>query len=118
MYKEELICDLAETYHIYNMYDFTPEYIGILVNGLDADSRVNRKIGEQKIKSETYLLAGIFDNVNYLLYGMSDPKKRGNPPDSILKRLLSDEPREKEKVFVTPDDFRETWKKIVGAKHG
>lgn len=118
MCKEELICDFAQEYRIYNIKDWPPDYIAILANGLDDNSRTKRKITGEKLPREIYLLAGIQDSLNVLLYAMTDPKKRGKAPESILGRFLDDEPKEKEQTFETPEDFRNTWKNIVGNKHG
>ena len=38
--EDSLICDLAETYHIYDMRSFKASYIAILAAGLREDSRV------------------------------------------------------------------------------
>lgn len=114
MCKEELICDFAEVYGIYNLFALQVEYVSILANGLGNDSRTKRKLTGQKLESGTFLLAGIFDKMNDLVYGMSDPSKRGNPPKSILRKLLEDESEDDSEVFDTPDDFRNAWHKIVG----
>lgn len=109
---------MAEVYSIYNFYELTPEYVAILAVGLDDNSRTKRKLTGQKIKSDTYLLATLCDDLNMLLYGIADPKKRGNPPKSILDRLLGNDDQETSNVFETPDDFRSAWREIVGGKNG
>lgn len=114
MCKEELICDFAEVYHIYDIFSFPSEYIAILANGLDSDSRTKRKIGNQKIRSDIYLLSLIADLLNGLIYGLSDPDKRGKLPDSILAKLLDEDLIENSQTFNTPEEFRAAWKEIVG----
>ena len=109
---------MAEVYHIYNIFDMPPSYIALLANGLGDESRTKRKCSGLKISKEVFLLAGIQDDLNLLIYSMLDPKKRGKPPESVLASLLGEEPKEKEQVYETADDFRKAWKNIVGTKNG
>lgn len=113
-----MICDMAEVYRIYDIFDMQPLFIAILANGLSDDSRTKRKINGQKLRSDIFLLAGIQDALNYLIYGMADPKKRGNPPDSILNMLLNGKDEEKAQLYESPEDFRLAWKQIIGNSNG
>ena len=41
--EDALICDFAETYHIYNIYGMPVQYIATLAIGLRDDSRIKSK---------------------------------------------------------------------------
>lgn len=109
---------MAEVYHIYSIFDMPPSYIALLTNGLGDESRTRKKIEDRKLTKEVFLLAGIQDSLNLLVYFMLDPKKRGKPPESVLASLLGEEPEEKEQLYENPSDFREAWKSIVGKNNG
>ena len=55
-----------------------------LVACLPSDCAVNRaRSGDAKWTLEAQLLAYLVNQINDLLYGMSDPKRRGKRPDLI-----------------------------------
>ena len=82
-----MICDLAETYQIYNYKKLPPSYIAILAKGLSNDSRIKRKFTGLEV-SEGYLLQSlIFDRLNLLLWILGG----GDEPISLYDLLTSGE---------------------------
>lgn len=107
MYVDEvsLICDFAETYHIYDYRSLSVEMAAALFVGLRADSRIKMKLSGLKYDIRTLLLAGILDVVS----GLASWKDR---PKSILKTMLGEtEEEDNSDAFDTPEEFWKAWNK-------
>ena len=102
--KDALICDLAETYHIYDYKVFPPHYIAILAVGLRDDSRIKMKMTKQKLTLEELLLCSIYDKVAILQWlNTKDGVKGRNQPKSLLYELTRD--HSKDNAVMTPEEF-------------
>lgn len=89
--ENALICDMAETYHIYDYLALPVKTAATLAAGLSPDSRIKRYLIGQKQTSETILLAAIADALNTLVWFKTKDGQRGvNRPASILKELTED----------------------------
>lgn len=109
--KEALICDLAETYHIYDFKNFPLSKIAIFAKGLREDSRIRMKMSQSKFNVKESLLAGILDRLTLILYSKTkDAAKGRNYP-----KLLLDEVENKENLqgFMSSEDFEKVRKKII-----
>ena len=103
-----LECDLAETYHIFDIYELPLRKVALFSYGLRDNSRIKLKMNEMNYSFETILLAGITDKLSYLLWSRSDDATKGiNKPDSILSKLLGTEGDNKKDhmTFNTGADF-------------
>lgn len=90
--ENALICDFAETYHIYDYKSMPPKQAAILAVGLPQDSRIKREISGQKQTTDILLLAAIADALNTLVWFQTKDGQRGiNRPDSILRRLTEEQ---------------------------
>lgn len=114
--EDALICDLAETYHIYNMEQLPPYYVAILANGLRQDSRIKLLALGLKVSIDTLLLAHIADNTAINIYAKTKDAKTGrNKPKSMVKVFTQDLDESKHaKQFKTGNDFLEEWRKLNG----
>ena len=93
--EDALICDLAETYHIYDYRRLSPFKIAVFSFGLKDDSRIKMKLSGQKIPLNILLLAGVNDRLSTLVWAKTkDGQKGKNPPESIVD-LLTKEKQEK-----------------------
>lgn len=119
--EEALICDLAETYQIYD-YKQLPVYtVAVFSCGLRENSRIKMKMNGQRVSMETLLLAGIFDKVNLLFWTKTkDAQKGKNPPLMILNSLNAGNSKSKETVvFRTGEDFEQRRNELInGFKKG
>ena len=113
MCEDELICDLAETYHIFNYKELSPKLVATLCFGLRDESRVKMKLSGNRITLTQILLARMTDELSFQSWAKTkDGQKNRNRPESVLKALL--EPKKDETVsFMTSDDFNKAWEKIV-----
>lgn len=108
--EDDVICDLAETYHITDYRALAPSLVATLCVGLPDFSRIKRRIAGIKIGLTDMLLALLVDGVNTLIWqNTKDGMKGRNRPESVYKRLTEEQkPKEEYEKFATVDDF-ETW---------
>lgn len=69
----------------------SPHHIACLLVEMPIDART--RIEENKDAQWTLnnvLMASVFNSINSLMYGLSDPKKRGNPPDLLGPSWLTE----------------------------
>ena len=113
-----LICDLAETYGIYDYKAMKPSLIATLAVGLPDTSRIMRKYSGINCTTDQMLLAMIVDSVNRLIYGLRR-KPGGKKPQRIFNILTKKKEKKKDELmsFKTPEEYeafmakkRESWK--------
>ncbi|MGG5373529.1 DUF5361 domain-containing protein [Enterococcus sp. AZ196] len=105
--EDALICDLAETYQIYDYKQLPALSVAVFSCGLREDSRIKMKIAGQSVSFETMLLAGISDRLSFLVWSKTkDAQKGKNRPTSIIE-ILNGKPasQKKEVVFDSSEDF-------------
>lgn len=113
--RDAIICDLAETYHIYDFRSFSIAYIATLVIGLSDNSRIKRNLNGMKVGIDTALLAGMTDRLSMLLWTQSvDGQKGRNRPDSIYETLMGKELDKKDvRHFESAEAFQKAWDDIT-----
>lgn len=112
--EDSLICDFAETYHIYDMEGFPVAYIATLAAGLRDDSRIRQKASGVTADMKTILLAHIADNTAInVYYKTEDARKRRNQPKSLLK-VITRKDESETKTFISGDEFLDEWRRLNG----
>lgn len=115
--EDALICDLAETYRIYDYRQLPPKMVAVFSYGLKEDSRIKMKLNGQKVPSETLLLASMVDKLNTLVwFKTKDGQKGKNMPPSIVSVLTGNEKSDVNKdvvVFNSGEDFINRRKMIL-----
>ena len=106
-----LICDLAETYHIYDYRSLPVKLVATLSAGLRDDSRIRLKAVDSKVSLESVMLAVIADNLTLLRAGM-DSKNKAKP--FLFTDALNSEKKEKVKGFKTATEFEAALQRIRG----
>lgn len=106
--EAEIICDLAQTYHITDIWDRSPDLIATLVIGLPEDSRLKKKYNNKRITLDQEILASILDGVALLIWLRS--RKGTKKPESIYK-ILTEEPKQQDEYmeFNSIEDY-EAWR--------
>jgi len=113
--RNELICDFAEYYRIYDLQAFPIRYIAILAAGLREDSRTRTKLDESKVGMTTLLLAKIADNTSFLAWAQTEDARKGmNKPPMILESLVNRD--DAAQGFDTVEDFQKEYERRI--KHG
>lgn len=112
-FKKEIVCDLAEVYHIYDYRKFKPSYIYTLVEGLKSDSRLKMALKNQKVDDLTLLNAKAVDLLSWLVWSKTPDAQTGrNRPKSLVDILLNDSEAEKE-GFDSEEDFMKEREKFL-----
>ena len=117
--KDALICDLAETYHIYDYRKLPPTQVAIFAIGLKDDSRIKMKMSGQLVPMETLLLAGILDRLSILLWRQTkDGQKGRNMPTMVLDTLVAKKSKDSDViVFSSGEDYEKTRNAILTNSH-
>ena len=107
--EDELVCDLAQTYGIYNYKELSPNLVATLTIGLPDSSRVKMKMSGQKLTLEQSLLALILDDLRQWLW--MNQRRGSKRPQSVFKKLTEDKkPKDELKTFDSPEAF-EAWRR-------
>ena len=69
--KDALICDLAETYHIYDYRSLPVQQVAIFCIGLRENSRIKRKLSGNRCSTEILLLASAVDYLALLFWAQT-----------------------------------------------
>lgn len=112
--EDALICDLAETYHIFDYKSLPPKTVATLSAGLRDESRIKLRAAGVPVALDTIILAAIADRIDSLRYGFFKDVERGKP----FVRLLLGDNEEKAMSFGTTDDFKKAYAKAIGDNNG
>lgn len=115
--ENALVCDFAETYHIFDIRSLPPILAATLAVGLGDGSRIKMKLSGAKAAPETLMMAAIVDKLNLLLWSRTkDAEKGRNRPRSILDGLF--ERVKNVDTFDSGEDFEKEREKIMRGTHG
>ena len=119
---DALVCDLAETYQIYDYKQLPLTQVAVFAYGLRDDSRIKQIMSNQIVPLETTLLASIVDRLSLSLWLQTKDGQKGvNRPasiaDQLIKRDKSENDRKDYLVFESGEDF-ENYRKALLAKTG
>lgn len=115
--EDALICDLAETYHIYDYRSLPVQLVATLSAGLRDDSRIKMRAGNVPARQELILLATIADRIAAFHYGFSEDASKGrNKPTSIVELIYGEDSRNNSSVvgFSTSEEFEAALSRIRG----
>lgn len=120
--RDALLCDMAETYGIYDFRALPVSTLATLAVGLRDDSRIKMKMHGAKTSRLETLLAAAVDRLSMLWWAKTeDGHNNVNRPKSMLSILVG-EPEKQEsnnvEAFETGDEFESAWERITGVKHG
>lgn len=113
--EDALICDLAETYHIYDHKQLPLTRVAVFAIGLKDDSRIKMKMSGRLVPMDTLLLAGISDKLSVLLWRQTkDGQKGRNVPTMILDTLMIGKSKESDViVFSSGEDYESKRNEIL-----
>ncbi len=112
--ESALICDLAETYRIYDYKSLPLSKVATFAVGLRENSRIKMKMNGVKYPLDTVLLASVVDRLSVLVWMKTKDGANGvNQPKSILFQLLQEEETRDIEVFNTPEDFEKRRSEIL-----
>ena len=120
--EDALVCDLAETYQIYDYKQLPLYQVAVFAYGLRDNSRIKQVMSNQIVPLETTLLASIVDRLSLSLWLQTKDGQKGiNRPKSIVDQLTKQDKEERGEreylVFESGEDF-ENYRKSLLAKTG
>lgn len=111
---DAVICDFAETYRIYDLYQYPCEYIATLAAGLRDNSRIKTKQKGLRVTPELFALSICADNLGRLRWFQTKDGRNGvNPPASVLELLSGEKTKKTERHYRSGDDFRREWDRLA-----
>ncbi|MGI6204228.1 MAG: hypothetical protein ACOYJH_02995 [Anaerovoracaceae bacterium] len=105
--ENALICDLAETYGIFDYRALPPALVATLASGLGMNSRiVKAMMGVTDIAPDSLLLAAILDTVR-AFFDVGNVK-------TFVERMLAEDKEEARpvQVYDSVEDFRQAYDRI------
>ena len=114
--EDALLCDFAETYHIYDPYEYPCEYTATLAAGLRDDSRIKVRLSGLRVTPELFALCTGVDALRWIVWSKSEDGRKGrNRPQSILDALSGETKTKKTedlRGFATGEDFLKEWNRL------
>lgn len=106
------MCDLAETYHIYDYKRLPLTTVAAFSVGLREDSRIKMKLSGAKAPTEVLLLAAAVDRLSLLVWAQTkDAEKGRNRPKSILDAM---NPKESGNIsYASGEDFEKERERLL-----
>src|SRR5690554_587261 len=115
--EDALICDLAETYQIYEYRQLPPTKVAVFSLGLRDNSRIKMKLSGQTVPLETMLLAGIYDRLSILVWFQTKDGQKGiNRPTSLTSLLLKKEQENDIVAFSSGEEFEKERRRLIGGE--
>src|SRR5690625_4136967 len=112
--EDALICDLAETYQIYDYKRLPPTRVAVFAFGLRENSRINMKLSGQSIPPETMILASIADRLSTLVWFQTEDGQKGRNRPAMLTDLLLKRERESDvEAFHSGEDFERERQRLM-----
>ena len=113
--EDALICDLAETYNIYDYRSLPARTVATLAAGLRDNSRIMLKMSDQSVSFERLMLIKIYDTVNWIAWTKTkDAQKGRRAPESMLSKLIKkNEEKDNVLVFDSVEDFERKREEIL-----
>ena len=115
--EDALICDLAETYQIYDYRRLPLKMVAVFSFGLREASRIKMKMKDIEVPIETMLLAGIQDKLNVLIWQQTKDGMNGrNYPKSMVAMLTKSQQASKTSDligFESSEDFLKEREKLL-----
>lgn len=115
--EEALICDLAESYHVFDWRALPVKTAATLAMGLRPTSRIMQKISGAPAAPETLLLAMAVDALHMLAWQRTKDGAHGrNRPKSVLQAILeADRAKEPEtEAFDSAEAFSAWRERMMG----
>ena len=103
--EDALICDFAETYHIYNYKSLPVRMAATLAAGLRDDSRIKLKLNQQRVSNTDLLLSVIADRLGLLLSMFTAEPPEAFFVDSVFEDIHVPKKQSEVKKYMTPEDF-------------
>lgn len=115
--KDALVCDLAETYGIFDYRALPVPLLATLAVGLRDDARIKMHMSGMSVPQNTLLLAAALDKLSLLVWSKTKDAQSGtNRPKPILGALLGQKRERGVTAFDTAEEFENARAAILEVK--
>lgn len=113
--EDALICDLAETYQIYDYKSLPLNLVATFSLGLRDSSRIKQRLRNEKVPYDLLMQAMIVDRLSLLLWSKTKDAQSGtNRPKMITELLLGEPTSEQEaQLYDSAEDFEKARLRIL-----
>lgn len=112
--EDAFICDMAETYHIYDYKQYPVTLIATLLSGLREDSRTIMALTGRKLSLKQTVDAMTYDAINLILWSKTtDGHNNTKRPKRLIDILINKENKEEVEGFDSGEDLLAAFNKIV-----
>lgn len=105
--EDAVICDLAETYGVFDFRALPLSTVATLAFGLRENSRIKSKIAGYKVGLDTILAVKTVDILENLRWMRTEDGHNGKNPPKMLLPAYIEHRKAKKGRFVSPDDFEQ-----------
>lgn len=119
--EDALICDLAETYQVYDYKQLPLQTVAVFAYGLKDDSRIKQLLSDQIAPVERVLLASMVDRLSMLLWIQSKDGQKGvNRPAALTDFFIKKEKEDTREfmTFESPEDYEAYRKQLFSGNGG
>ena len=112
--EDSLICDLAETYHIFDYRALPVKLLATLCLGLREDSRIKMSLSGASAPNNLLLLASAVDELRCIAWALTSGD-RNNPPESLVSSLLGIEQKDNGnniRAYNSSEEFEAEYRKL------
>lgn len=111
--RDALECDLAETYHIYDMKELPLRKAALFSVGLRDNARIKMKLANVKYELKDILLMSIADRLSILAWqNTKDAQDGKNKPKMLVNTLLGIETDDEISSFKSGAEFEKARNEI------
>lgn len=110
--EDALICDLAETYQVLDMWALPVSLLATLASGLREDSRIKMELNGYEALPMQYVIARIADEISLFRYSFADTKETPQLITELMKKEST--PKAKKLAgFESGEAFMAEWNRRV-----
>ena len=112
--RDAFICDMAETYHILDVWALPVYTLAVLASGLREDSRIRMKMSGMRYVPMELLAARCADTLAFILHVLGS-KEGTDPPVSILDDIFGRLPEKETVGFSSAAEFEAERRRLLEA---
>ena len=112
--EDALICDLAETYQIYDYQQLPPYRVAIFAIGLRENSRIKMKFSGTKVPLDVLLQSAVVDRLGLLVWAKTEDGQKGrNRPKSVVESLFGEKTESEVSAFTSGEEFEKERQRLL-----
>lgn len=109
--RDALLCDMAETYHIWDYEALPVETLAALASGLRDNSRIKMKLAGLKYIPVETVLPQIADRLTLIYYFLGSIKEDPQLLTDVMLGKVKSQPVASS--FVSGEDFKKAWERMT-----